>query len=255
MNNLSSATSNVTDSHNRRAIMHYQTKEAARPVEDITGSTAAAIPSVVSLFAGNPIMYQNAEILPFLIAGRRLELQPAHLLKFTDFKSFAIEPAQVLFLDSLNSAITTIGITNYKQDTLNQYIDMVRQWKSALQPHHLTGLISRLEFIFEDEPEFELKQKPLSAESFSALLAYIAAKPEFKTPSISYTRDGSFSASWQTDKKVRLTLDFIGLTRIRWVFVDSRQGLDQVISGAGIVPTNMLQGILESYGGLEWMRR
>lgn len=142
-----------------------------------------------------------------------------------------------------------------KENTLSQYVDMVKTWKSTIQPHHFAGLNSRLEFIFEDEPELGLKQKKPNDESFSALLAYIATKPEFKTPSISYNRDGSFSASWQTDKKVRLTLDFIGLTRIRWIFVDSKQGLEQVISGAGIVPNNMLQSILDSYGGLEWMRR
>lgn len=183
------------------------------------------------------------------------EVAPTGLRDVTRLNSGSINCYRKSYISLIDSAATSIKAYAPKENTLSQFVEMVKIWKKALQAHHFTGLISRLEFIFEDEPEFGLKQKPLSAESFSALLAYIATKPEFKTPSISYNRDGSFSASWQNDKKIRLTLAFIGLTRIRWVFVDSREGLEQAISGAGTVTNNMLQGILESYGGLEWMRR
>lgn len=243
MNNLNTATNNIINSQilaDYRWTITPNYSSTITPTEDVE-VLAGGVPKIVSSM--HPAW-------SYLAAGRPIELKRATF----DVNSFPTKLAQVFFLDSSNSAITTIGTVNYKQDSIDQFKDMVRIWRFALKPHHFTGLISRLEYIFEDEPDLSPKQKQLNPESFSALLAYVATKPEFKTPSISYNRDGSFSASWQTDKKIRLTLDFISLTRIRWVFVDNHQGLEQVISGAGIVTNNMLQGILESYGGLDWMR-
>jgi len=178
------------------------------------------------------------------------------------------------YLTAIDSAITRINIAgspinspsltenfvtecfafDYTQSrTLNRFIEIVSGWKRSLAERQYEGIKKRLEFIFEDEPELSRNQKAPNAESFSALLAYLATNPNFKTPSLSFNRDGAFSASWQTNKTLKLTLEFIDLTRIRWVFVDLHQGLPNVISGAGVVPTTMLQSVLAPYGSFDWI--
>lgn len=138
--------------------------------------------------------------------------------------------------------------------TLDKFKDEVVAWRKKLAEHHIVGLTRRLEYIFEDEPELGLKQMAPSLDSFSVLLAYLARHPEFKTPSIGFNRDGTFSAIWSGDKKLRVTLDFTSSSSIRWIFVDSRNGIKDAITGAGIVPLAILSGVLDVYKAISWMK-
>ncbi len=87
-----------------------------------------------------------------------------------------------------------------------------------------------------------------------ALLVTLALLAEFKTPSIGFNRDRTFSAIWSGDKKLRITLDFTSSSSIRWIFVDSRNGIKEAISGAGIVSLAILSGVLDAYKATSWMQ-
>lgn len=138
--------------------------------------------------------------------------------------------------------------------TLDKFKDEVVAWRKRLAERHVVSLTRQLEYIFEDEPELGLKQVAPSLDSFSVLLAYLARYPEFKTPSIGFNRDGTFSAIWSGDKKLRVTLDFMSSLSIRWIFVDSRNGIKDAITGAGIVSPAILSGVLDVYGATSWMK-
>lgn len=138
--------------------------------------------------------------------------------------------------------------------TLDKFKDEVVAWRTKLAERHIVSLTRKLEYIFEDEPELGPKQFAPSLDSFSVLLAYLARYPELKTPSIGFNRDGTFSAVWSGDKKLRVTLDFMSPTSIRWIFVDSRNGIKNAITGAGIVSLDILSGVLNVYGATNWMK-
>ena len=137
---------------------------------------------------------------------------------------------------------------------LDKFKDEVVAWRNTLATHHSVSLTRRLEYIFEAEPNLGPKQATPSLDSFSVLLAYLALHPEFKTPSIAFNRDGTFSAIWSGDKKLRLTLDFTSSSTIRWIFVDSRNGIKDAITGAGIVSLAILSGVLDVYNATSWMK-
>lgn len=138
--------------------------------------------------------------------------------------------------------------------TLDKFKNEVVAWRKKLAGRHVVSLTRRLEYIFDDEPELERKQVAPSLDSFSVLLAYLARYPEFKTPSIGFNLDGTFSAIWSGDKKLRVTLDFMSSSSIRWIFVDSRNGIQDAITGAGIVSLDILSGVLDVYGATSWMK-
>ena len=138
--------------------------------------------------------------------------------------------------------------------TLDKFKEEVAAWQQKLGERHAASLTRRIEHLFEDEPELGLKQVAPSLDSFSMLLAYLSHYPEFKTPSIGFNRDGTFSAIWSGDKRLRVTLDFISSSSIRWIFVDSRNGIKDAITGAGIVSPDILSGVLDVYGAICWMK-
>lgn len=222
-----------------------------RPVSAING-----IQSVVSelrnwnQFTGNPFLSIGTTLLktlPSRLAGQELVvLLPETNERIVLITSDEIDglPAAQLFTASIDRPCTTV-------DTFK---DIVSSWRKHLAEHHFKGLNRRLEFIFEDEPEIGVNQTVPDTASFSAMMAYLAAKPGLKTPSIGFNRDGSFSAIWMGAKKLRVSLDFIGLENIRWVYVDSRNGIEKAITGAGTVTNKILNGVLDSYGAFDWMK-
>ena len=160
-------------------------------------------------------------------------------------------------LERLHRADTRLKgypILDFARKTLDQFKDEVVAWRPRLAEHHINGLVRRLEYILEDEPEMGSTRIAPSLDSFSVLLAYLARHPEFKTPSIGYNRDGTFSAVWTGDKKLRVTLDSISPTSIRWIFVDSRRGIKDSITGAGIVSLEILTGVIDAYEATNWMK-
>lgn len=149
------------------------------------------------------------------------------------------------------------GFNYFEQLRARRMVDKVKEeilaWRNKLEERHMVSLNRQLEYLFEEEPELESKQFALSLNSFGVLLAYLARHPEFKAPSIGFNRDGTFSAIWTGDKKLRMTLDFLSSTSIRWIFVDSRNGIRDAITGAGIVPLDILSGVFDAYGATNWM--
>lgn len=137
---------------------------------------------------------------------------------------------------------------------LETFSDIVANWRRHLTDRHYKGLLARLEFLFDEDVEISEKQQAPDVDSFSALIAYISANPDFKTPSVSYNKDGSFEATWVGDTKLRLAVSFIGLKMVRWLYLDARSGIESATTGAGTVPTLMLANILRSYQTLEWIR-
>jgi hypothetical protein len=124
-----------------------------------------------------------------------------------------------------------------------------------MNARHISGLMKRLDYLFEDEPESSGSQELPDINSFGMLLAFLARHHEVKTPSLGYNRDGVFSATWVGDQKLRVTLDFMSSSSVRWIFVDSREGLKKAITGAGIVPIDdILTDVLKVYGALDWMK-
>jgi len=140
------------------------------------------------------------------------------------------------------------------RSTLHCFKNEVLGWHSQLSERHFVGLNKRLDYLFEDEPELSKSQASPDINSFGVLLAFLARHPELNTPSIGFNRDGVFSGAWAGDKKLRVSLDFISSTSIRWVFVDSRNGLKDAVTGAGMVPLEVLAGILGVYGAWDWMK-
>jgi hypothetical protein len=140
------------------------------------------------------------------------------------------------------------------RSTLRYFKNEVLAWHSRLCKRHFAGVNKRLDFLFEDEPDLSKSQASPDIDSFGVLLAFLAHHPELNTPSIGFNRDGVFSGTWAGDKKLRVSLDFISSTSIRWVFVDSRHGLKGAVTGAGMVPLDVLAGILGVYGAWEWMK-
>ena len=140
------------------------------------------------------------------------------------------------------------------RSTLDRFKNEVLAWHSQLSEGHIAGLNKRLDYLFEDEPESSKSQALPDINSFGVLMAFLARNPEVKTPSLGYNRDGVFSATWVGDQKLRISLDFISPSNIRWIFVDSREGLKKAVTGAGIVTLDILAGVLDVYGALGWMK-
>lgn len=155
-------------------------------------------------------------------------------------------------IDGYVSKQSTAKYISQPRAVVDTFKGILGSWRNHLAAHHVQGLHRRLEFIFEDERMLE-NQLRLTY-SFSAMLAYLATRPELRTPSIGYNRDGSFSVVWSSEKKLRVTLDFVGVDSIRWVFVDSRNGINNAITGAGTVNHQILNRVLDSYGAFDWMK-
>ncbi len=136
---------------------------------------------------------------------------------------------------------------------LDKFKEEILAWRNKIEERHMASLTRQIEYLFEEKPELGPKQLAPSLNSFSVLLAYLARHPEFKAPSIGFNRDGTFSAIWAGDKKLRMTLDFLSPTSIRWVFVDSRNGIRDAVTGAGIVSLDILSGVFDAYGATIWM--
>lgn len=152
---------------------------------------------------------------------------------------------------------TTLALPNdlkQARSTLDRFKSEVLAWHSQLNERHIAGLNKRLDHLFEDEPESSKSQALPDLNSFGVLLAFLARHPEYKTPSIGFNRDGIFSATWMGEQKLRMSLDFISPSSIRWIYIDSRSGLKDAITGAGIVPLDVLAGVLEVYGAIGWMK-
>lgn len=159
------------------------------------------------------------------------------------------------------------GVINYASDlrksknlfpkstSLQQFLNVLVGWKNVLTARHYSGLKARLEFLFDDDnlAQYEGKQKPPSAYSFSVMLAYLANNPELKTPSITYNFDGEFSAIWNVPKLKRLTIDFISSTKVRWVYIDTKNNMDDSIHVGGVTPMKLLRNSLDVYGDFSWM--
>lgn len=163
------------------------------------------------------------------------------------------------FVDESNSSVSTAleipASLDRSRSTLNRFKNEVLAWHSQLTERHVAGLNKRLDYLFEDEPDSTTSSQALpNINSFGVLLAFLARHPEIKTPSLGYNRDGIFSATWVGDQKLRMSLDFVSSSSIRWVFVDSRNGLKDAVTGAGIVTLDILAGVLDVYGALGWMK-
>ncbi len=139
------------------------------------------------------------------------------------------------------------------RSTLDRFKNEVLAWHSKLTERHIAGLNKRLEYLFEDEPESSNSQALPDISSFGVLLAFLARHPDVKTPSLGYNHDGIFSATWIGDHRLRVSLDFISPASIRWIYVDSREGLKDAVTGAGIVTIDILAGVLDVYGASNWM--
>lgn len=141
------------------------------------------------------------------------------------------------------------------RSTIDRFKNEVLAWHSRMNARHISGLMKRLDYLFEDEPESSGSQELPDINSFGMLLAFLARHHEVKTPSLGYNRDGVFSATWVGDQKLRVTLDFMSSSSVRWIFVDSREGLKKAITGAGIVPIDdILTDVLKVYGALDLMK-
>lgn len=156
--------------------------------------------------------------------------------------------------DDVSTTLDLFNDLKLAGSTLDRFKSEVLAWHSQLNERHIAGLNKRLDYLFEDEPESSKSQALPDLNSFGVLLAFIARNPVYKTPSIGFNRDGIFSATWMGEQKLRLSLDFISLSSIRWVYVDSRNGLKDAITGAGIVPLHVLTGVVEAYGAMDWMK-
>lgn len=155
---------------------------------------------------------------------------------------------------SVSTALELSENLERARSTLDRFKSEILAWHSQLNERHIAGLHKRLDYLFEDEPETSRSQALPDLNSFGILLAFLARHPDFKTPSIGFNRDGVFSATWMPEPKLRMSLDFISLSSIRWIFVDSRNGLKGAITGAGIVPLDVLAGVLNVYGAMSWMK-
>jgi hypothetical protein len=156
--------------------------------------------------------------------------------------------------DEISTAFEIPEGIDRSRSTIDRYKREVLAWHSQLTERHISGLNKRLDYLFEDEPGFSKSQALPDINSFGVLLAFLARHPEIKTPSLGYNRDGIFSATWVGDQKLRISLDFISAASVRWVFVDSRDGLKKAVTGAGIVTLDILAGVLDVYGALGWMK-
>lgn len=182
--------------------------------------------------------------------------------RFPGTRNFSPDLGEVVpVLDSIgekrDDVSTTLDLPNdlkQTRSTLDRFKSEVLAWHSQLNERHIAGLNKRLEHLFEDEPESSKSQALPDLNSFGVLLAFLARHPEYKTPSIGFNRDGIFSATWMGEQKLRMSLDFISPSSIRWIYIDSRSGLKDAITGAGIVPLNVLVGVLEVYGAMCWMK-
>ena len=162
------------------------------------------------------------------------------------------------FVDESRSTVSTAleipASLDRSRSTVDRFKNEVLAWHSQLTERHIAGLNKRLDYLFEDEPESSKSQALPDINSFGVLLAFLSRNPEIKTPSLGYNRDGMFSATWVGDQKLRMSLDFVSSSSIRWVFVDSRDGLKNAVTGAGIVPLDILAGVLDVYGARSWMK-
>lgn len=162
------------------------------------------------------------------------------------------------FVDERRSTVSTAleipASLDRSRSTVDRFKNEVLAWHSQLTVRHIDGLNKRLDYLFEDEPESSKSQALPDINSFGVLLAFLARNPEIKTPSLGYNRDGMFSATWVGDQKLRMSLDFVSSSSIRWIFVDSRDGLKSAVTGAGIVPLDILAGVLNAYGARSWMK-
>lgn len=179
--------------------------------------------------------------------------------KFVREYSYSPDQGEVVhWIGSMGRAVSTLlhfsEEIERSRSTLHCFKNEVLAWHSRLCERHFVGLNKRLDYLFEDEPEISKSQASPDIDSFGVLLAFLARHPELNTPSIGFNRDGVFSGTWAGDKKLRVSLDFISSTSIRWVFVDSRNGLKDAVTGAGMVPLDVLAGILGVYGAWEWMK-
>jgi hypothetical protein len=154
----------------------------------------------------------------------------------------------------ISTALEIPNSLDRSRSTLDRFTNEVLAWHSQLNANHISGLNKRLAYLFEDEPEPSKGQALPDINSFGVLLAFLARYSEVKTPSLGYNRDGVFSATWVGDQKLRMTLDFMSSSSIRWIFVDSRDGIKKAVTGAGIVTLDILAGVLVAYGALDWMK-
>ena len=123
-------------------------------------------------------------------------------------------------------------------------------WKSQLNERHFKNIKVRLMALIDD---VDAMNTDVNMNSFGVLLAYLSKHPEFKTPTISYRSNGIFFATWDSGFKSRLTIDFLDDSNIRWVFVNSSDGINKLKTGAGIDHITSLSKVLSIYDINKWL--
>lgn len=212
------------------------------------GKTAQSLPQYIEVI-GRVSTGISRALVGMLTLGES-PLEEIKYLTLTDM-ALAFDRSRV----ETNSSIFQFA-TPQKATTIDKFKDVVGYWHARLAEHHFNGINRRLEYLFEEEPEIGNNKKMPSISSFCVLMTYIANHPEFKTPSIGYNLNGSFWASWSGGKKLRVTFDFLSTASVRWTFVDSQRGIENAITGAGVVPLDILQSIFDSppYNASTWMK-
>lgn len=123
-------------------------------------------------------------------------------------------------------------------------------WKSQLTERHFKNIKVRLMALIDD---VDAMNTDIDMNSFGILLAYLSKHPEFKTPTISYRSNGIFFATWDSGFKSRLTVDFLDDSNVRWVYVNSSDGINKLKTGAGLDDMANLSKVLGIYDIDKWV--
>lgn len=123
-------------------------------------------------------------------------------------------------------------------------------WKSQLTERHFNNIKVRLMALIDD---VDAMNTDIDMNSFGVLLAYLSKHPEFKTPTISYRTNGLFFAVWDSGFKSRLTVDFLDDSNVRWVYVNSSEGINKLKTGAGLDDMTNLSKVLGIYDIDKWV--
>lgn len=136
------------------------------------------------------------------------------------------------------------------EGALARFQSILEKWRGNLLTVTLNRVKRQLSYLLGDQEDLaELSGGP-DRKSFEALLAYLAARPWTRAPSLTLTHEGIFVGNWRPaiEQKARLSVDFIDDKHVQWSAVDARDGESPTMTG-GICPISRLDDQLAGYRG------
>lgn len=129
---------------------------------------------------------------------------------------------------------------------------LLRRLRATAEIPYRERMALRIEQLLEAYKE-DMEGRVFSADSFSDLIAFLAAAPNLKYPTITLTRGGDFYLSWKQGKTHVFSAQFLKTKQCRFViFRPNERNIGQTDQFSGVTTAQSLMDIVRQFNVADW---